>query len=509
MQIIGVIEISTNFIELVIYEKREKNIAIIEKITEDIYFLKNLTGEREISFEKSKKLCNLLKAMKWISKDYGVEKLEIIFSPAFEEISNFPLVLDQIGLYGELDVSNIDLDLRKELEVKKLLYIENELMDKKQNLFFLNLNPFNLELYTFYKGHLILNENIGMGSYKLVEIIDEQNISPKRAINFVQDYKKNYLDYIKNEIGRKKIGTLILDGEIEQNLFKNIIPEEIFTGIDVSILREFFKKFEKSSYTEIGEECSLTLLEAKLFFSSLCIIVSICEYFEIDRVKMLNCDIKEILALENFNLDIKKNLEEKIWKITLDSVIDLGVKYNFNIKHSEFVLNFGQKLFKLLEEKHRLDKKYQRYYIIASYLHDIGKYIGFKYHNRHSCYLLENAYIFGLSKKDIKNIVFLIYAHNTEISIKDLYKFDIEKTEFVKLLKVAAILKVAVALDRSKKQKVLEEQFFVDKTEIILELNTNEDLYMEQYSFNSQMGLFKYVFDLDIKLKINRGYHNG
>ena len=77
------------------------------------------------------------------------------------------------------------------------------------------------------------------------------------------------------------------------------------------------------------------------------------------------------------------------------------------------------------------------------------------------------------------------------------------------MLKVAAILKVAVALDRSKKQKVLEEQFFVDKTEIILELNTNEDLYMEQYSFNSQMGLFKYVFDLDIKLKINRGYHNG
>lgn len=507
MNYLAVIEIAAEAVEMKIYEKSDEKLKVIEEIGENIHLFKNLKENSEISFEKSKKLSEILKKMKNLALDYGVKDISVILGSCFNTVSNLPLILDQIKLYSGLDIGMKSLDNRKILVTKKLLKLESNLIEKKENRFFLNLGSNNLDFYVFYKGHLIINESIEMGTYKFHDIISGNSLNFLKSHKFIEDYTISYLDFFKREIGRKKIDTLILECENENRLLISLFQNENLKNISKEKFEKVLKRFENVQKEELAQELNCSTYELELLEASLVIISNFISYFNITTISVLDYDIKDIVASERFFPEIRDSSFSKLWKITLDSVIDLVVKHNATLSHPEFVVDFGTKLFDILQKQHQLDEKYRRYLIVASYLHDIGKFISFKEHNRHSCYLVENSSIFGLSEKDLKNIAFLIYAHSGNISILDLYNYRVDKDEFVKLLKLAAILKIAVSLDQSKKQKVFNFNITLNKNLLQINLETKEDYFIENYKFNNQIGLFKYVFDLDINLKINRRYY--
>lgn len=127
-----VIEVNSTFVEMKIYEKKEDRYKILEKVTEDINFLKEIKDKDEISLEKMRKLCEILKKMDNLSRDYGVIEKKIMFSEFFKTITNFPMILDQIKLKVNLPLENIDLSEKTYYSIKKLIYLEKEIFSKKR-----------------------------------------------------------------------------------------------------------------------------------------------------------------------------------------------------------------------------------------------------------------------------------------------------------------------------------------------------------------------------------------
>ncbi|MGL5644146.1 hypothetical protein, partial [Cetobacterium sp.] len=119
----AVIEVNSTFIEMKIYEKKEIGYKILEKVTEDINLFKDVRDKDEISLEKMRKLCEILKKMDNLLRDYGVIEKKIIFSEFFKTITNFPMVLDQIKLKVNLSVENIDLSEKTYYSIKKLIHL--------------------------------------------------------------------------------------------------------------------------------------------------------------------------------------------------------------------------------------------------------------------------------------------------------------------------------------------------------------------------------------------------
>ena len=160
----GVIEINSTYIEMKIYEKKENGYKILEKVIEDINLFKEIKDGNEISLEKMRKLCEILKKMDNLSRDYGVIDKKVIFSKFFKNITNFPMVLDQIKLKVNLAIDNIDLSEKTYYSIKKLIYLEKDIFSKKENKLFFNLKPFSSGVYLFYKGELCINEHINLGT---------------------------------------------------------------------------------------------------------------------------------------------------------------------------------------------------------------------------------------------------------------------------------------------------------------------------------------------------------
>ena len=128
-------------------------------------------------------------------------------------------------------------------------------------------------------------------------------------------------------MGRKIIKKLILEGELEEKLLKLIFGKKDLKNLTLSELKEKIKFLQEHSYNEISTKYKCSVPIAKLMVISICLIISFADYFEVKEIKFLDFNIKDLCALEKFYPEIRYSFEETLWKITLDSVIDLGEKF--------------------------------------------------------------------------------------------------------------------------------------------------------------------------------------
>ncbi|MGL4567420.1 MAG: hypothetical protein ACRCU6_02690 [Fusobacteriaceae bacterium] len=483
-------------IEMVIYERMNETLKILEEVQEPIDLLKNSNENLDISLENSKKISIIIKKMVLLGKDYAVQSFQLIFGESFNNISNLPLLLDQINLYSGLDIDMDNLNNSKILTAK--IFFENMegFIQKKESRFFLNLKNFDLDFYLFYRGNVLKNESLPLGGYTLFKIIENNSLRSDKLTSFIDDYLSCYLNFFKKELGRKKIDTLIINCSPQKYILKEIFRE----GEEYSA--EYLKKIIKNY-----ENFPLKKIETELLLCNMKIIICFLDFFSIKKFIILKDLGKNILAKEYFFSEFKKEVSSKLWKITLNSVRNLLLKYHIPCEHPIFISELSSKLFKVLEHYHNLDLSYERQLIIAGYLYDTGKFVEFKNSYQHSCYIVKNSWIFALTEKEVRDIAFLIHAQTDDISLYELCALNIPRAKLVKLLKLAAILKIATALDYSKKQKITSCQFNLVKDELEILLEVQEDFFMENYKLKKQTGIFKDIFNLDINLKINRRYY--
>ena len=94
---------------------------------------------------------------------------------------------------------------------------------------------------------------------------------------------------------------------------------------------------------------------------------------------------------------------------------------------------------------------------MAALLHDIGAFISLRGHHKHGQYILSAAEIFGLSREDMAVIANVARYHRRAMPNKSHLSFmTLDGAARVVVSKLAAILRVANALDADHLQKLRE-----------------------------------------------------
>src|SRR5262249_20415715 len=124
-----------------------------------------------------------------------------------------------------------------------------------------------------------------------------------------------------------------------------------------------------------------------------------------------------------------------------------------------------------------------------------GMFVGLRDHHLHSRYVLANAEIFGLSQDDMAMVSNLARYHRGELPSRAHPDFvALDRKERVSVMKMAAILRVANALDADHLQKVRGLRLLRDSDPWILEIDGAGDFTMERLSAMSRADLFTDVF---------------
>jgi exopolyphosphatase/guanosine-5'-triphosphate,3'-diphosphate pyrophosphatase len=179
----------------------------------------------------------------------------------------------------------------------------------------------------------------------------------------------------------------------------------------------------------------------------------------------------------------------------LASAEALGRRYRFDADHARHVLKLAVRLFEEQQDEHGLGARERLLLEVAALLHDIGTFISLRAHHKHSQYLLSASQIFGLTNEDLAIVSNVARYHRRGLPQRShLPYIALDRNERTIVNKLAAILRLANALDAEHLQKVHDVHLHRHEDNWILDLDGSGDLTMERMAAQARADMFGEVF---------------
>jgi exopolyphosphatase / guanosine-5'-triphosphate,3'-diphosphate pyrophosphatase len=179
----------------------------------------------------------------------------------------------------------------------------------------------------------------------------------------------------------------------------------------------------------------------------------------------------------------------------LASAMTLGTRYRSDADHVKHVARLATQLFDNLAAEHGLGTRDRLLLEVAALLHDIGLFVSLRGHHKHSMYLLQASEIFGLTRDDMQIVANIARYHRRGLPQKSHPEFmRLDRDERVRVTKLAAILRLANALDAEHMQKVSDIGVHEEDGRWVIELHGRGDLTMERMAATSRADLLVDVF---------------
>lgn len=178
----------------------------------------------------------------------------------------------------------------------------------------------------------------------------------------------------------------------------------------------------------------------------------------------------------------------------------IGRKYDFDASHAVSVAAVCSMIFNKLRSFHSFPEHTGLLLEAASYLHDIGRFIDARRHQRHSWYLITNTKLPGLTASEQRIVAAAVRYHGKTLPRESHPEYaSLDANEKVAVLKLAAILRVADALDLRSDDK-MPEMKLVLRGRVLNIIADLPELNSRRYDLKLKGGLFEQVFGLEIKL---------
>jgi len=147
---------------------------------------------------------------------------------------------------------------------------------------------------------------------------------------------------------------------------------------------------------------------------------------------------------------------DPIEDLKLRSVLRLLDKFRGDEAHARHVTGLALSLFDALAPEHRLKGRARRLLEYAGILHDVGSTIGHENHTAHSYYIIRNGNLRGLSAEDVEIVALVARYHGKSRPRRRDEAFTALRRKARRVVRwLAALLRIAEALDRSQYQLVM------------------------------------------------------
>ena len=152
---------------------------------------------------------------------------------------------------------------------------------------------------------------------------------------------------------------------------------------------------------------------------------------------------------------------------------------------------------------HGLGKRERLYLRLAAILHDCGKYISLVNTGEASFQIIMSTEIIGLSHQE-REIVANVVRFNHSRFVYDVQRVgtqSLDRDAFLTVAKLTAILRLATGLDRSHRQKLKGLKASCRDSQLVITVDTQEDITLEKGFVKGNGEFFKEVFSVEPVLK--------
>jgi exopolyphosphatase/guanosine-5'-triphosphate,3'-diphosphate pyrophosphatase len=507
---VAVIDIGATSIRMAIGEIDEAgHVRTLETLSQAVSLGKDTFSEGAIRKSTMEECVRVLRAYHQVVSQYRIkipDNVRVVATSAVREARNRLAFIDRVYIATGWDVDPID-----EAEVNRVTYLgiepylRNEASLAHARTMVVEVGGGSTELLLVANGNVVSAHTFRIGSLRLRQALEGYHAPAVKIQGVMASQIQRMVDEVREQVlGTGTLEMIALGGDMRfaaAQLVADWRPEEL-TRVPVAALEDFTSRLIAMSDDRIVHRYHLSFPEAETVGPALLTYVMFARAFDLPHVLLTNTNLRdgllhEMAATQPWTHEFRQQI--------VRSAMNLGAKYDYDEAHASHVARLVSRLFEQLQSEHKLDSRHEVLLHVAALLHEVGAYVSNRSMHKHSMYLIRSSEIFGIGKRNLL-LVALTARYHRRASPQPMHEgyAMLTRDERVAISKMAAMLRVAVALDESRSQRIRDFTCGVEGSRLVISIPQADDLSLEQLALQQNGSLFEEVFGLRVLLRISR-----
>jgi exopolyphosphatase/guanosine-5'-triphosphate,3'-diphosphate pyrophosphatase len=274
-------------------------------------------------------------------------------------------------------------------------------------------------------------------------------------------------------------------------------------AVDVALMKTLLGRLFQMTPDQRRDTFGLRPDRADTIVTAASIFLRVAETFNASALVAPGVGLKEGILEELVDRYFDRWDKEADASTVIDGCVRLGKRYGFDQAHGELVASLASSLFTAMQGYHGFGDRERLLLRAAAMLHDVGDYVRYDGHHKHSYYLILNSDIMGLTPDERAIVANVARYHRKSSPDPSHPNFrDLDKDARAKVRGLAAILRIADALDREHLGKVQSVKADIDAKarKMTLSVTGSEHRELEEWTVRHKSELFRDVYDLDVNI---------
>jgi exopolyphosphatase/guanosine-5'-triphosphate,3'-diphosphate pyrophosphatase len=444
-----------------------------------------------------------LEGFRRIMDAYGVVRYRAVATSAVREAINRDTFLDRVRLRAGIEVEVIDGSEENRLSY---LAVREALRDhesmKEGDALLAEVGGGSADLSYLRRGEPVYSGTYALGAVRMRQNLAAWHGSHEQRARLFHRTVRNIVEDIRREFPLREAKHYLATGGDARFAADQIAAEP--AGADPAgtgaraIPRERFLAFCEETVAlddeQLVEAYRLPLSEVETLVPALIVYRELLLETQAATVLVPQSTLRGGLLLDMARGESGQGIEDFSRQV-LASAEALGERFRYDARHAHQVARLAVSLFDDLRAEHGLSARHRLRLEVAALLHDIGIFVNLRGHHKHAQYILSVSEIFGLSRDDMAVISNIARYHRRAAPNKShLPYMALDSEARVEVNKLAAILRVANALDADHLQKVGAVKVLREDDHWVLEVEGGGDLTLERLAALARADLLTEVF---------------
>jgi exopolyphosphatase/guanosine-5'-triphosphate,3'-diphosphate pyrophosphatase len=270
--------------------------------------------------------------------------------------------------------------------------------------------------------------------------------------------------------------------------------------IDRSEFLELHQDLMASKATDRLRMQGLDARRVDLIVAGSMLLATAMDEFGFDQLTISEWALREGIVLDAVGHHDPSDWSDDPHAIRGHAVLGLARRCNWAERHARQVAKLSLELFDVTAALHGLDDDDRELLEFAALLHDIGEHVASSGHHKHGAYLVRNGQLRGFAPDEVELLAAVVRWHRRgDPRVSDEFPL-LDAAAIDRVRALAAILRVADGLDRSRNQNVYGLDAMLTPSLVLLRIRALDDAELEIWGARRKRALLEKVLDRELEL---------
>ena len=499
---LAAIDIGTNSIRCIVVEADHKGgYKVLDDEKSTVRLGEDLSRTGAISPQASARALEAVSRFRKLLAGMKVRAVEAIATSAIRRASNGQELLDALsGAFGH------EIRIISGVEEAELAMVSAQRhfdMEYKRYAVF-DIGGGSLEITTALGNHIEECYSLDLGAVVMTEqFLTHEPVRPADLQKLQRHVRAN----LKKQAAGSKVqlhtligsgGTITAIGSMAMNAlgksYASIHGYEVLRSEVVHLLAMLTRK----SLPERRLVPGLNADRADIIVAGIAVVEELMRFFGANQLLVNERGIREgliIRAMEKHGL-IPAAPAPRTWR---ESALDFVRSCHVDEPHSLHVAGLALSVFDTLSVPFNLKKADRKLLEAAAILHDVGYFIAYSSHHKHSYHLIRHAELFGFTPREREVIAQIARYHRKSLPKRKHDTFQsLNEEDQQRVERLGGILRLADGLDRSRSSAVRSISCEFGGTVVTVRLSGSEDMSLEIFGATAKKDLFEKAFGMRV-----------